>query len=63
MGSAESLADKMLDTRHHVGQEAFGKVRDPGQKEFKSKYAKEFYGQRYEDTTRWDDVGEHNDWS
>ena len=28
-----------------------------------SKYAKEFYGQRYEDTTRWDDVGEHNDWS
>ena len=28
-----------------------------------SKYAKEYYGQRYEDTTRWDNVGEHNDWS
>jgi len=28
-----------------------------------SKYAKEYYGQRYEDTTRWDDVGDHNDWS
>ena len=28
-----------------------------------SKYAKEYYGQRYEDTTRWDNVGEHNDWN
>ena len=28
-----------------------------------SKYAKEYYGQRYEDTTRWDDVGDHNDWN
>ena len=28
-----------------------------------SKYAKEFYGQRHEDTVRWDDVGDHNDWS
>ena len=28
-----------------------------------SKYAKEYYGQRYEDTVRWDDIGDHNDWS
>jgi len=28
-----------------------------------SKYAQEFYGQRREDTIRWDDVGDHNDWS
>ena len=26
-------------------------------------YAQEYYGQRYEDTVRWDDVGDHNDWS
>ncbi len=28
-----------------------------------SKYAKAFYGQRREDTIRWDDIGDHNDWS
>ena len=28
-----------------------------------SKYAQEYYGQRREDTIRWDDVGDHNDWS
>ena len=28
-----------------------------------SKYAKEYYGQRFEDTTRWDNVGDHTDWN
>ena len=41
MGSAESLADKMLDTRPDEVQEALGKVRDPGQNKFKSQFAKE----------------------
>ena len=41
MGSAESLADKMLDTRPHVLQEALEKVRGSAQNEFKSKFAKE----------------------
>ena len=41
MGSAESVADKMLDTRPHVVQEALGKVRDSGQNKFRSQFAKE----------------------
>ena len=41
MGSAESLADKMLDTRPHVVQEALEKVRDSGQNKFRSQFAKE----------------------
>ena len=41
MGSAEDLADKMLETRPHVVQEALEKIRDSGQNKFKSKFAKE----------------------
>ena len=41
MGSAESLADKMLDTRPYMVQEALEKVRDSGQNKFRSKFAKE----------------------
>ena len=41
MGSAESLAGQMLDTKPDVVQEALEKVRDPGQNKFKSKFAKE----------------------
>ena len=41
MGSAESLADKMLDTRPHVVQEALEKVKDSGQNKFRSQFAKE----------------------
>ena len=45
MGSAESLADmareKMVVTRHHQVREAVEKVRDQGQRKFKSEFAKE----------------------
>ena len=40
MGSAESLSDKMLDTRHVV-QEALEEVRYPGRNKFRYQFAKE----------------------
>ena len=41
IGSAESLAGHMLDTKPDVVQKALEKVRDPGQNKFKSQFTKE----------------------
>ena len=56
-----SLSQKMKKKKDEVT--GFDNGTNPNYYTDASKYAKEYYGQRYEDTVRWDDVGDHNDWS